>query len=611
MKGAGEKALRESEERYRQLFNSCMDAVFVHQPTAEGMPGKFIEVNAEACRSYGYTREELLCLTPSHLSVSELASGIPGRIETLRMKGHVLFETVHVAKDGRRIPVEVHSRLLNFSGAPTVLSIVRDISDRKPIERIHKKSEAWLRTVLDASIDRIRHVDRDLGIIWANKTTTSALDMPTESVIGQKCQKLFLDNDTPCEGCPTLKSLETGRVERAVICKPHMKGMEGKSYWDIYCVPIKNEADQIETLIQVSRDITKQKVAMDTLRQREETLAAILAASPAGITLVNNRILKWANESKHRMLGYPEGSLAGKNVRELYPNDEEYERVGEELYSKAKATGIGKAETRMIKKDGTLIYCYLQGSPLDPQDPSKGFIVAAMDISERKQAQEHIYSLSHELMKAQESERQIISRELHDRVAQDLSTLKIDIDTLWDIEPQAFVNTRQKISELSKNLQQVIMAVRNLSYDLRPPSLDQLGPVQAIFQYCEDFAEVTGLKVDYASAGLEGLRFGFDTEINLYRLVQEGLNNIRKHAGATHAVVRLVASHPHIILRIEDNGKGFDVKKRLASITKERRMGLRSMQERVNLLGGKIKIQSRLGQGTKISIEVPYKEKIG
>ena len=380
-------------------------------------------------------------------------------------------------------------------------------------EKALRESEARLRAVLDASIDRIRHVDKELRILWANKTTTSALDMPSEAVVGQKCHKLFLDSDTPCEGCPTLKSLETGRVERAVICKSNMKGMEGSRYWDIYCVPLKNEADQIETLIQVARDITKQKVAMDTLREREETLTAILAASPVGIALVHNRILKWANKTKHHMLGYPEGSLTGKSARRLYPNDEEYERVGKELYSKAKAPGIGKAETHLIKKDGTLIRCFLQASPLDPQDPSKGFIVAAMDISERKQAQEHIYSLSHELMKAQESERQMISRELHDRVAQDLSTLKIDIDTLSDIESQAFANTRQKISELSKNLQQVIMAVRNLSYDLRPPSLDQLGPVQAIFQYCEDFTELTDLKVDCGSAGMEGLRFDFDTEI--------------------------------------------------------------------------------------------------
>ena len=105
-------------------------------------------------------------------------------------------------------------------------------------EKALRESEAWLRAVLDASIDRISHVDRNLGIIWANKTTTSALDMPSEAVVGQKCHKLFLDSDTPCEGCPTLKSLETGRVERAVICKSNMKGMEGSRSWDTYCVPL-------------------------------------------------------------------------------------------------------------------------------------------------------------------------------------------------------------------------------------------------------------------------------------------------------------------------------------------------------------------------------------
>jgi PAS domain S-box-containing protein len=410
-------------------------------------------------------------------------------------------------------------------------------------------------------------------------------------------------------GCPTLKSLETGGIERGVVCKPKIKGKKANRYWDTYCVPLKNESDEIESLIQVARDITEQKVAMDALREREETLLAILTASPVGIALINNRILKWANKSKHQMFDYPEGSLTGKSVRVLYLNDDEYERVGEELYGSAKATGIGKAETLLVKRDGTIIHCYLQASPLDPQDPSRGFIVAAMDISEREQARKHIYSLSHELIKAQESERQMISRELHDRVAQDLSTLKIGIDMLIDAESEISPDTRQKVLELSKRIQESIMAVRDLSYDLRPPGLDQLGPVQAIFQYCEDFSEKTGLRVDFTCAGMSGLLFDFDTEINLYRLVQEGLLNIRKHADASHATVRLVTSHPHIILRIEDNGKGFDVKKRLASITSEKRMGLRSMQERVNLLGGKIRIRSRIGEGTKIFIEVPYREK--
>ena len=94
----------------------------------------------------------------------------------------------------------------------------------------------------------------------------------------------------------------------------------------------------------------------------------------------------------------------------------------------------------------------------------------------------------------------------------------------------------------------------------------------------------------------------------MYRLIQEGLNNVKKHANAHHVIIRLVASFPNIILRIEDDGKGFDVKTRYVSAANEKRMGLQNMSERVGLLDGKIKIQSRPMNGTKIFIEIPHKE---
>ena len=100
-----------------------------------------------------------------------------------------------------------------------------------------------------------------------------------------------------------------------------------------------------------------------------------------------------------------------------------------------------------------------------------------------------------------------------------------------------------------------------------------------------------------------------DTKIHIYRLIQEGLNNIMKHADADRVVIKLVGKFPNIILRIEDNGKGFDLKARELSSGKEKRMGLRSMNERVNLLGGEMTIQSRIMKGTKIFIKFPFKGK--
>ena len=478
------KVLRESEELYRLLFNSGNDAVFVHRPTEDCVPGTFIEVNDIACQKYGYTREELLNLTPADLSDPEKIGGYSSRLKKLLAKSHILFETVQITKDGERIPVEINSRLFDLNGRPTVLSIVRDLSSRKQAEEALRESEAQKRAILDASIDRIRYVDEDMRIIWANKPTAVALNMSSEDLVGKTCYRLFMDMETPCDGCPTVKARQTGQIERAVMHHSRVKGVEGESFWDVYCVPLKNDAGKNVNFLQISRNIT-----------------------------------------------------------------------------------------------------------------------------DRKRAEEQIRALTQELMKAQENERQMLSRELHDRLAQDLSTLKIGLDTLFDNQPEAPSGMRRRVSEFSGLLQESIISVRDLAYDLRPPSLGQLSLAQTIYQYCEGFTEKTGLKVDFTSAGMVDLRLDFYTEINLYRMVQEGLNNVRKHADAGQVTIRLIASFPTIILRIEDDGKGFDVEQRMATITNEKRMGLRSMEERVSLLEGKMRIQSRPTRGTKIHVEVPCKEK--
>jgi signal transduction histidine kinase len=136
-----------------------------------------------------------------------------------------------------------------------------------------------------------------------------------------------------------------------------------------------------------------------------------------------------------------------------------------------------------------------------------------------------------------------------------------------------------------------------------------MGLVQALYMYCEEFSEKTGIRTDFISAGLTSIHFDFQTEINLYRLVQEGINNVRKHADATHVDVKPVKIFPHIVLRIQDNGKGFDVAERRRNTNPEKRMGLRSMEERVNLLRGQMSIQSKLTKGTRIFIKIPYMEK--
>ena len=363
-------------------------------------------------------------------------------------------------------------------------------------------------------------------------------------------------------------------------------------------------------LVGVISDITERKQSEQALRKSESTLKAILAASPIGICLVCNRILEWSNQAMHRMWGYGMDSLLGQSTRVLYSDTEEYERIGREFYSAIKQHGVGKTETQWVTGYGEKIHCYLQGCQLDPSDFTKGIIVAAVDITERKRIEGLVRNLSHMLIEAQENERKMISYELHDCIAQNLSYLKISCDTFFDNQSEISPELTEKMGKQSKLIAQTIDAVRELSYGLHPPSLDQLGITQTISQLCEEFSDFTGLRVDFIPAGMETLTHDPSLEINIYRLIQEGLNNIRKHADANHVKIVMVASYPNLILRIQDNGKGFDVKAREAESDGTRRMGLRSMTERVYLLQGIIKIKSRPKQGTKIFIKIPLiKEK--
>ncbi|MFO7740447.1 MAG: PAS domain S-box protein, partial [Desulfatiglandaceae bacterium] len=446
----------------------------------------------------------------------------------------------------------------------------------KQAEKTLRESEAQKRAILDASLDRIRYIDRDMRIIWANKATAEGLGIPAEALVGRACYEIFVGRHAPCEGCPAERAQRTGQIERAVMHQRKVEGVAGESSWDTYCVPLKNEMGETESFVQVARNITAQTQAMDALRESEGTLKAILAASPMGIGLVRNRSLDWANTAMYRILGYQAGSFLGEDGKMLYLDDKEWNRVGHELFIRVDEGSIGQTETRWVTKGGDVIDCYLQASPLDPKDRGRGHIVAAMDITDRKRAEERIHALTHQLMKAQENERQRISLYLHDDVAQNLSSLKIGLETIFDDPHASLPSLRQKAAELAQILQAAISAVRDLAYDQRPPSLDQLGLIQAVFLYCENFSEEYGTRVDFQSAGMDNLRLDFDTEINLYRLIQEALTNVRKHADAGQVIVRLVAAHPHIILRIEDNGKGFDVQRRSERALDEKRMGLQS-----------------------------------
>jgi len=228
------------------------------------------------------------------------------------------------------------------------------------------------------------------------------------------------------------------------------------------------------------------------------------------------------------------------------------------------------------------------------------------DITGLKLAHEQIHLLTQELIKAQENERRRIARDLHDNVAQDLASLIIQSDALFEDYKEIPSEVRQRTRKFSDILKKTISSIRDLVYGLRPPGLTELGLVKTIDQHCIDFSNKNNIEVDFYTAGLERIQFDTDTKINLFRITQEALNNAAKHAAPDLIKVRLLGSHPDLILRIEDNGCGFNPEVRMISALKEKRMGLKSMEERVNLLCGTLDLHARKGAGTRIVVKFPY-----
>ncbi len=376
--------------------------------------------------------------------------------------------------------------------------------------------------------------------------------------------------------------------------------------WD-YLVKSPNFFDLLPSIIE---KVTREWKLKDTVRESEERYRTSFDNSIDAINIfsedrkfldVNKKLIQFSGYSKEEILSMELGDLYPESVKPATKERIQKMLQGEE---------VTVFETYLLTKKREKIPVEIGVTALkNCYDQRIVFQGNIRDITERKRAQEHVHTLSQQLMKAQEAERQRLSHKLHDLVGQDLSALKIGLDTFFDDQPETSPESRDKVAGLSKIVQETIMAVRDLAYGFRPISLDQIGLAQTVFQHCEEFSARTGVKVDFFAAGMEELELDFDTKIILYRVIQEALGNVEKHANASSVTIRLVASYPNIILRIEDDGKGFDVKNRLVSALNEKRMGLRSMEERVALLGGKIRIESRAMQGTKILVEIPFKEK--
>jgi signal transduction histidine kinase len=207
------------------------------------------------------------------------------------------------------------------------------------------------------------------------------------------------------------------------------------------------------------------------------------------------------------------------------------------------------------------------------------------------------------VISAQEEERRRIARELHDEAGQALTSLMLGLRHLEehsDGEP-----AQRKAAELRSLAGDTLDRMHDLALELRPTALDDLGLVAALERYAKDYANKHGLNVDFHAGSLEGGRLPPQEETTLYRIAQEALTNVVKHASAGNVSILLEQRDSTAVLIVEDDGRGFDLEAVMHGSGRAQRLGLLGMEERASLIGGRLTIESRPGGGTAVFVEIP------
>lgn len=386
-----------------------------------------------------------------------------------------------------------------------------------------------------------------------------------------------------------------------------MIAADGSIVWLHDIVSVKDEPGGQLCLRGIMLDITKRKQAEDELRKKTEILEQIFDHIPVMISFfgTDGRV-KLVNREWQRTFGWSLDELEkhdGDILAEFLPDPIHRRRAQAVLDAAANEWRDFKSKVR----DGRFIDTTWAVTRL-----SDGTSVCiGQNISERKRAEEERKQLLQRLMTAHEDERRHLSRELHDNLGQYLSALLLGLESLARV-PQLPAAALNQLSYLKETTKQFELDVHSVALELRPTILDDLGLEAALSSFVREWAKrhEHKIRIEYNSSGFASpeQRLVFDVEVAIYRVVQEALTNALRHSNAEVVSIILERDNRQVRVTIEDDGIGFDVEKLMNSPLENRRLGLRGMQERVQMLGGEFKIDS--GAGTTIVVTIPLERQV-
>ncbi|MFO7996887.1 MAG: PAS domain S-box protein [Dehalococcoidia bacterium] len=341
---------------------------------------------------------------------------------------------------------------------------------------------------------------------------------------------------------------------------------------------------------------------LELARQNYEDLFANASDAVWVHDMDGNIIL--ANKACERLTGYSISELAGQNVSRFIPPETlPLLRQVRDRLLKGEAMEH-RYEHRLTRKDGSEAIVQLASRLIVSNGKPQAFQHLARDITEQRRLQDNLQFYLRQVLQAQEEERKRLARELHDDTSQQVLLLTHGVDNLASKAesylPQELRNELGKLYELSE---QTYQGVKRYAQALRPRILDDLGLVPAIKWLAEEIHNFSGIKIQVKTDKIPPL--APETQLVLFRIVQEALNNVHRHSGASEANVNVERQGNDVTVTISDNGKGFNLPQQLSDFAGRGKLGLTGMAERARLIGGELQVSSQIGKGTELTVRAP------
>lgn len=467
--------------------------------------------------------------------------------------------------------------------------LVEDISNRKEVEKKLEKSEEKLNALIENISDGIVLVDRDGNLTYQSPSVEHIVGWTLE----ERKDKKVLDLIHPDDLKICTEHYEQSINNPGVVIQSQYRGLHKNGFYIWLEISIKNLLDNqlINSFVIIYKDITERK----KFEEQQLLMSSIVNSSDDAILSItlDGFITSW-NAGAEKILGYTAHEIIGKNIAIIRPPaliDEE----NDILQKIQKGQSVDHFETTRIKKDGSSIFVSISISPiLDSWGNVLGTSKVLRDITELKLYEQ---KLAKAAIKAQEDERYEIGGELHDNVCQILATSMIYLGMMKKKLPP---DSNEHFIQIQNYISVALNEIRNLSHRLAPASFDnetlESSFLKLLKSYNADDRYVIALNYNIE---VKRLPLSHELQLNLYRILQEQLRNILKHANATAIDVALFVHDNSLQMTIKDNGIGFNSKANYEGI------GMASMMRRVQLFSGSFKVASAIGAGCEVVVNIP------